>query len=86
MTNENIEEICEKLSLAMVKALQQSRSVSDSEHYDHHTWVQQHIEKEKTRTQFYKMMIEHVAKYGALSIATGLFYAVWLFLKQELHK
>lgn len=86
MTNENIEEICEKLSVAMVKALQQSRSVSDSEHYDHHLWVQTHIEKEKTRTAFYKMMIDHVAKYGAISIVTGLFYAVWLFLKHELQK
>lgn len=86
MTNENLEEICEKLSSAMVRALQQARSVSDSEHYDHHTWVQQHIEKEKMRAQFYKDMIQHLAKWGSVSVVTGIFYAIWLLLKSEIHK
>lgn len=86
MSEEELEVVCEKLSLAMVKALQQSRSVSDSEHYDHHLWVTEHIEKEKRMAEFYGALLSHVVKWGSVSILTGIFYAVWLLIKSELRR
>jgi len=84
MSESELEQVCEKLSVAMVRALQQSRSVSDSEHYDHHMWVTVHIEKEKRRVEFYGALLSHVVKWGSVSILTAVFYAVWLSLKNEL--
>lgn len=86
MSESELEIVCEKLSVAMVKALQQSRSVSDSEHYDHHLWVTTHIEKEKRMAEFYSALLSHVVKWGSVSILTGIFYALWLFLKTELRR
>ncbi len=84
MSESELEAVCEKLSHAMVRAMQQSRSVSDSEHYDHHMWVSVHIEKEKRRIEFYTALLDHVLKWGSVSLLTGLFYAIWLFIKMEI--
>ena len=83
MTEQELEKVCEKLSLAMVTALQQYRGVSDSEHYDHHLWVTQRIKREQTRAKFWQAMLEHVAKWGAVSIVSAVFYAFWLYVKHE---
>ena len=84
ITEQQLEALCEKLSLAMVNALQQSRSVSEAEHYDHHLWVSQRIERDRARTKFWQAMFEHVMKWGAVSVVSCVFYAVWLYLKHEL--
>jgi hypothetical protein len=86
MSESELEQVCEKLSFAMVRAMQQSRSVSDSEHYDHHLWVTVHIEKEKQRTEFYNALLSHVVKWGSVSVLTAIFYAMWLALKSELRR
>lgn len=76
----------ERLSIAIAKALQQSRSVSDSEHYDHHRWIVARMEKEKAALEFWEEMKRHAAKFGMLSIITGLFYALVLAFREWIHQ
>lgn len=71
----------EKLAIAIAKALQQSRSVSDSEHYDHHRWISAKIARENAMRDFYDEMKKHVIKWGAISMITGIGYAAWLGFK-----
>jgi hypothetical protein len=86
VTDDQLEAVCEKLSIAMVNALQQARSVSDSEHYDHHLWVTQRIQREQARAKFWTAMLEHVAKWGSVSVLSCIFYAIWLYIKQEIRR
>lgn len=69
------------IATAMVRALQQARSVSDSEHFDHHRWISEKIKTEQWRAQFWKQMVEHVAKWGVISVISALVYAFWLGFK-----
>jgi len=72
----------EKFAQKFAEKLQQARSVSDSEHYDHHKWITAKIQRENAMRAFWEDMQKHVAKWGAISIITGLFYAGWLGFKQ----
>ena len=74
----------EKLSLAFAQALQQARSVSDSEHYDHHKWISERIKHDQMRTIFWEKLYEHLAGWGAVAVLSVVFYAVWLYLKHLL--
>lgn len=74
----------QKLAIAVAKALQQARSVSDSEHYDHHRWISAKIASENARRDFWRTMQAHVAKWGAISILSAGFYALWLGIRQVL--
>ena len=74
----------ERFAKIMANAFQQARSVSDSEHYDHHRWISERIKKEQERRKFYEALNDHVAKWGAISIISGVFYAIWLGVKQLL--
>lgn len=71
----------EHLAIAIAKALQQARSVSDSEHYDHHVWITERIKRERAWREFWEKMLEHAAKWGMISIVSGLFYALYLGAK-----
>lgn len=72
----------ERLAVALSKALQQARSVSDSEHFDHHAWVKTQIEREILRAKFWRDMTAHIAKLGAWSLLTAVFYALYLGIRQ----
>ena len=72
----------ERLAIAIAKALQQARSVSDSEHFDHHAWITKRIAREEERIKFWTQMREHAAKWGIISVLSGLFYAMWLGIVQ----
>ena len=72
------------LALAIAKALQQARSVSDSEHYDHHKWITGKMKAEERRAEFWGKMIEHSAKMGMWSVITAFGYACWLWIKQHM--
>jgi len=76
------EDDADMLAQKFAEKLQQSRSVSDSEHYDHHRWISSKIAKENARREFWEDMHKHVMKWGAISVITGLFYAAWLGFKQ----
>lgn len=78
------EEEAEHLSVAIARALQQARSVSDSEHYDHHAWITERIKREKAWREFWERMRDHVAKWGAVSLISSLGYALWLGIEQIL--
>lgn len=75
----------EILALALAKALQQARSVSDSEHYDHHRWISEKIERERVQREFWEKMREHALKWGMLSALSAVFYALWLGFKAWTH-
>lgn len=75
----------EKLAVAIGRALQAARSVSDSEHYDHHVWISGRIERDKAWKKFYQQMSEHAAKWGMISVFTFLFYALWLGMQAIIH-
>lgn len=68
----------EALAIAIAKALQQARSVSDSEHYDHHVWITERINRERAWREFWEKMLEHAAKWGMISLLSGIFYALYL--------
>ena len=74
----------EHLAVAIAKALQQARSVSDSEHYDHHRWISARIEREHAWRRFWEDMRSHCLKWGAISVITGIGYAAWLGFKAVL--
>lgn len=74
----------ERLAVAIGKALQQARSVSDSEHYDHHKWITGKMKAEERRAEFWEKMLEHVTKLGMWSVITALGYACWLGIKQQM--
>lgn len=76
------EEDAEKLAIAIARALQQARSVSDSEHYDHHVWITAKIKREEAWMDFWIDMRAHVARWGAISIISGAGYALYLGLRQ----
>lgn len=71
----------EHLAIAIAQALQQARSVSDSEHYDHHVWISSQIEREKASKAFWEKMSEHAAKWGMISVLSFAFYALWIGLR-----
>lgn len=73
----------EKLAVAIGKALQAARSVSDSEHYDHHRWITGKMKAEQARAAFWEKMLEHAAKMGVWSVITAVGYAAWLGFKQQ---
>lgn len=77
------EDDLERLANSIARALQQARSVSDSEHYDHHVWITQKIIAERLRAEFWGSLKEHVAKWGAVSIVSVTGYALWLWFKQQ---
>lgn len=81
MTREDLEEFAEVMAIAMVKALQQGRSVSDSEHFDHHQWIVAKMNAEKNRAAFWDEMSKHAAKIGLASLVTSVGFAIYLGVK-----
>lgn len=77
-------EEAEMLAQKFAEKLQQARSVSDSEHFDHHTWITEKIKREQAMRVFWEQMAEHVAKWGAITLITGMGYALWLGIKHAL--
>ncbi len=71
----------ERLSIAIARALQQARSVSDSEHYDHHVWITEQIARERAARKFWEALRDHVIKWGAISIVSTTGYAFYLGFK-----
>ena len=74
------------LAIAIARALQQAHSVSDSEHYDHHQWITKKMKAEEWRAEFWEKMVEHVTKWGAISIISAIGYALYLGFMQEMKK
>lgn len=68
----------EAMALAFASVLQQARSVSDSEHFDHHRWVSMRILAERERELFWREMTKHVAKWGLIGTVSAAFYALYL--------
>lgn len=85
MTREDQEAFAEVLSMAMVRALQQGRSVSDSEHFDHHQWIKAKMDAERARAAFWGEMAKHAAKLGIASLITSVGFAFYLGVKQIIH-
>lgn len=79
------EEDADMLVLKFAHALQQARSVSDSEHYDHHRWITEKIEREQAMRKFWQAMHEHAMKWGMISALSGIFYALWLGIRAWTH-
>lgn len=80
MTAEEAEMVAQKFA----EKLQQARSVSDSEHYDHHVWIKIRIEAEKAKLVFWEDLRRHVFKWGAISVISSGGYALYLGLRQLL--
>lgn len=41
-------------------------------------YLESAVAREKKRAEFWERMAEHAAKWGMVSILTGVFYAIWL--------
>lgn len=81
MSREDLEEFAEVMAVAMVRALQQGRSVSDSEHFDHHQWIKAKMKAEVERAVFWEEMRKHAAKLGIASLITSVGFAFYLGVK-----
>lgn len=68
----------ESLAIAIGKALQQARSVSDSEHFDHHQWITAKIKREEVRRLFYERLTTHLINWGMVGVLSGTLYALYL--------
>ena len=68
----------ERIAMIFSRVLQQARSVSDSEHYDHHRWITAKIEAEQEKRKFWQEMRRHVTKWGLIGALTGLASALYL--------
>ena len=78
------DEDVDRLAIAIARALQQARSVSDSEHYDHHVWISGRILADKARKEFWEDMHQHLMKWGAVTVISGGGYALYLGVRQLL--
>lgn len=74
------EQEMEQLAAIMVRTISQARSVSDSEHYDHHRWIAGRIKADEWRADFWKQMVAHVAKVGIISLITASGVAAYLIM------
>ena len=54
------------------ETLQQSRSVSDSEHFDHHKWISERIKAEQERREFYARLTSRLAEKGLWAVLVVL--------------
>lgn len=79
------EDDAEMLAQKFAEKLQQARSVSDSEHFDHHRWITEKIQREQSQRKFWDQMQEHAYRWGMLSVLSFIFYALWLGVKAILH-
>lgn len=86
MDQQDIERITEAMAIAMARALQASRSVSDSEHFDHHRWISIKIKREEEMLKFWSDMRAHLAKWGMVGVASGVLYALYLGVRLWLRK
>lgn len=75
------EEDLERFAVILARTLQQARSVSDSQHYDHHRWITAKIERENAWRKFWDDMRAHLVRWGMVGALSGLFYALWLGVK-----
>ncbi len=78
------------MAIAIARALQQARSVSDSEHYDHHIWITEKIKRERMEMErhrsaalFWQRMHGHAVSWGMASVLTAALYAAWLLLREN---
>lgn len=82
MTEQQMEMLAKKFA----ETLQQSRSVSDSEHFDHHQWIAKRIIAEDARKKFYTSLSERLAEKSlwALIGVVGvlLWYGVGVAIKK----
>lgn len=76
----------EKFGRVLVGMLQQSRSVSDSEHYDHHVWIKTRIEADRERKEFWRDMRKSLARWGFVGLAGALLFSIWLWIKYEIKR
>lgn len=76
----------EKFAVIFARVMQQARSVSDSEHYDHHRWITAQIQAEQERKKFWQDMRAHVTRWGMIGALTGLasacYFAVEAWVRQ----
>ena len=78
------EEEAEMIAQKFAEKLQQARSVTDSEHYNHHKWIAKQIERDEARIRLYDELTKHVVKWGLVGVLSFLFYAVWLAAKEQM--
>ena len=84
--NKITESEAEMLAQKFAEKMQQARSVSDSEHYDHHRWISERIKQTEARRVFWEEMHKHVSKWGSVAILSFVFYGIWLAAKEAIHK
>lgn len=83
--NERDAEFIERLAQTFAEKLQQARSVSDKEHFDHHQWIAGKIERDKMIKDFFLELLKHVTKWGTIGVVSVFFVAFFLGVKIALN-
>lgn len=70
-------EDAEMMAQKFAEKLQQARSVSDSEHYDHHAWIAKRISAEEERKKFYSDLGDRLAEKSIWGLLVVLGLLLW---------
>ena len=65
------------LTQADLDALSEVMNSRVKGHSAHHEWIEAQIAKDTARAAFWDRLREHLAKWGAVSLITLLFYLAW---------
>lgn len=76
-----IREDIEQITLAVITAL---KAGTDMQHKEDHEFIKILRIREESKEKLRQAILLHISKAGALGIATGILYCVWLVFKQKL--
>jgi fumarate reductase subunit D len=75
----------EDIAAKVVKALEESRTISYETHHYHHEFIDSLIDKNNKRTELYDKLKEHVAKAGLLGVITFILWSGWHYISHLVH-
>ena len=81
MDNEDIQ----KISLAVLKDLEKSRTINVETHRKHHEFIDIMIEREKKSQDRKEKWIQIVGGWGIITVLTGLGLAVFHFVRDHMN-
>jgi len=69
-----------KIAAAVVKALNESRTIDPETHHEHHEFITVMKRREAKRAQMYEAVTLHLAKFGSVALMSAVFVAIWFYL------
>ena len=74
-----------QLSKMFVDNLEKARAIDSDTHEVHHKFVESCIVRNNKRIELMEKVKEHIVKYGAIALITGIGVAIWHYVKAGFH-